>query len=94
MISLTFENFGRLRERRGWSAHLVGKATEYVLACGAERDVAEIGEELLGAWADLGRSGRAGADPLRHLVERFDFIELCCGKFSPLIRAGSNAGFR
>ena len=84
----------RVRERRGWSAHLVGKATEYVLACGSEREVAEIGEELLGAWADLSRGGRAVPDPPRQLVERFDFLELCCGRSSPLIKACTNVGLR
>ena len=38
----------RLGERRGWSSHLVGKASEYILSCGFEREVAEVGEQLLG----------------------------------------------
>ena len=31
----------------------MGKASEYILSCGSEREVAEVGEEMLAAWADL-----------------------------------------
>ena len=58
----------RLRERKGWSAHLVGRPTEYVMSCGDERAVADVNEAY--------------------------YLELCCGRGSPMIKAGEDAGLR
>ena len=82
----------RLRERKGWSAHLVGRATEYVMSCGDERAVADINEALVELWTAPPKGGHNSVP--RSLVERFDYLELCCGKGSPMIKAGEAAGLR
>ena len=80
----------RLRERKGWSAHLVGRATEYVMSCGDERAVADVNEALVELWTAPPKGGHISVP--RSLVERFDYLELCCGRGSPMIKAGEAAG--
>ena len=57
-----------------------------------EKAAAELGEELLPDWGAQHVSSVGG--PARHLVESWDYVEVCCGKNAVLIDACSERGLR
>ena len=57
-----------------------------------EKAAAELGEELLPDWGAQHVSSVGG--PARHLVESWDYVEVCCGKNAVLIDACSKRGLR
>ena len=76
----------RHRERRGWPTHLCGKQGEWIRACAPERVAAEFEEEVAARYV--------AQDYSRNLVERFDVLELCCGKGAPFLAACARMGLR
>ena len=82
----------RHRERRGWTTHLVGKAGEHILACAPGHEVSDFAGELVASWETRDADKIGG--PQRTLIERWDYLELCCGKNAPLITSCSRAGLR
>ena len=77
----------RIRERRGWSTHMVRKAAEYVLASSSDKEASQFGEDLVATWREPRERNFEALEPGRSLVERWDYIELCCGPNTPLLDA-------
>ena len=71
---------------------MVGEAAEFIFAKGSEKAATELGESLLSDW-DARRCATVGG-PERHLVESWDYVEVCCGRNAVLINACSKRGLR
>ena len=82
----------RHREKRGWVTHLVGQAAEHILACAPEQVVSDFADGLIASW-EFRDADKIGG-PQRTLIERWDYLEVCCGRNAPLISACSKAGLR
>ena len=83
----------RLRNRKGWSSHLVGTAAEYIIARAGERDADDLQGAIVSAW-DEERSKSRRAEPQRSLIETWDYLEVCCGRRAVMITACSKKGLR
>ena len=71
---------------------LGGRAAEYVMACAPEKSAAQFGEDLVATWREEGERICPTFDPGRSLVERWDYLELCCGPNTPLLDACMKEG--
>ena len=91
----------RVRDRKGWSSHLVGGSAEYIyiyiyiyiLARGGEKEADELEAAIVSSWEEA-RSAGSVEDPKRALVETFDYLEVCCGRKAVMISACSAKGLR
>ena len=81
----------RHRDRRGTYTKLQGRWGDLVLQADAA-PVLPADPDPDGDGDDLPFGSAPG--PERILVETFDFIEICCGQRSPLVKAMTAAGFR
>ena len=75
----------RHRKRRGWAAHLVGKAAEHIMACAPGLVQASCAENLIASWES--RDAYAVGGPQREVIETGDFFEICSGPNAPLAKA-------
>ena len=79
----------RVRDRKGWPTHLLGRHGEWLHARGSDRDRADLGESL---HAELLQA--QACDPERSLVEYFDVMEVFTGPRGPFLQACSRQGLR
>ena len=82
IVSNLHRELWRVRDRKGWSSHLVGGSAKYILARGGEKEANELEAAIVSSVED----------PQRALVETFDYLEVCCGRKAVMISACSAKG--